>query len=158
LLARRNSDRKTLLAGLTGWLLHPLDQLRRARAHRRREQAARRAERIQLGTADASDGRRPARFLVRLPHAQILFPSRIDRYILRRFLEVGLVVLGAAVTLYIVVDLTELARFVLENHIKADLVIEHYQYYSLQIIYTIAPIVVLLTTLITFGLLSRTSE
>jgi len=158
LLARRNSDRKTLLAGLTGWLLHPLDQLRRARAHRRREQAARRAERIQLGTADASDGRRPARFLVRLPHAQILFPSRIDRYILRRFTEVGLLVLGAAVTLYIIVDLTELARFVLENQIKAEVVIEHYQYYSLQIIYTIAPIVVLLTTLITFGLLSRTSE
>ena len=67
-------------------------------------------------------------------------------------------VLGAAIMLYIVVDLTELARFVLENQIKADLVIEHYQYFSLQIIYTIAPIVVLLTTLITFGLLSRTNE
>ena len=159
LLARRNADRRTLLAGLDAWLFHPLDQLRRARARRRQRLAARRAQKIDIGAApDEESAGRPRRFLVRLPHAQILFPSRLDRYILRRFLEVGLVVLGAAVTLYIVVDLTELARFVLENHIKAELVIEHYQYFSLQIIYTIAPIVVLLTTLITFGLLSRTSE
>ena len=147
LLARRNSDRRTLLAGLDAWLFHPFDQLRRARARRRQQQAARRAEKTGIGGAagdETAAGR--ARFLVRLPHAQILFPSRIDRYLLRRFLEVGLVVLGAAITLYIVVDLTELARFVLENQIKADLVIEHYQYFSLQIIYTIAPIVVLLTT------------
>ncbi|HEX2464158.1 MAG TPA: LptF/LptG family permease, partial [Thermoanaerobaculia bacterium] len=161
LLARRNSDRRTLLAGLDAWLFHPFDQLRRARARRRQQRAARRAEKIDIGAPgddNSARGSRSARFLLRLPHAQILFPSRFDRYILRRFLEVGLVVLGAAIMLYIVVDLTELARFVLENHIKGELVIEHYQYFSLQIIYTIAPIVVLLTTLITFGLLSRTSE
>ena len=159
LLARRNSDRRGVLAVMGGWLFHPWDQLRRARAQRRRDRAARRAD-AALESNDAAGGaaRAGARFLLRLPHARILFPDRIDRYILRRFTSVGLIVLAAAVTLYLVVDLTELARYVLENEIPAELVIEHYQYYSLQIVYTIAPIVVLLTTLITFGLLSRTSE
>ena len=45
LLARRNSDRQTLLAGFAGWILHPSDQFRRARARRRQEQKARRLPR-----------------------------------------------------------------------------------------------------------------
>jgi LPS export ABC transporter permease LptG/LPS export ABC transporter permease LptF len=157
LLARRNSDRGGVLSSIGAWLFHPLDQLRRTRTRRRRERAARRAEEAMAGEG-AVESERKAKFLLRLPHAQLLFPGRLDRYILKRFTGVGLVVLFAAVTLYLIVDLTELARFVLENDIPADVVVEHYQYYSLQIVYTIAPIVVLLTTLITFGLLSRTSE
>jgi LPS export ABC transporter permease LptG/LPS export ABC transporter permease LptF len=157
LLARRNSDRGGVLSWISAWVFHPIGQLRRARAHRRLQRAQRRAE-VSPGVVDIDRERRPARFLLRLPHAQLLFPGRLDRYILRRFTAIGLIVLGAALTLYLIVDLTELARYVLENEIPAELVIEHYQYYSLQIVYTIAPIVVLLTTLITFGLLSRTSE
>ncbi|HVR28171.1 MAG TPA: LptF/LptG family permease [Thermoanaerobaculia bacterium] len=157
LLVRRNSDRRGVLATIGAWLFHPLDQLRRARARGRAERALRRAGAVTEGAA-AANGRSQARFLLRLPHTQILFPDRIDRYVLRRFTSVGLIVLGAAVTLYLIVDLTELTRYVLENEIPAELVVEHYQYYSLQIVYTIAPIVVLLTTLITFGLLSRSSE
>jgi LPS export ABC transporter permease LptG len=158
LLGRRNSDRRGVLPGLVGWLLHPLDRLRRANARRRHELAARRAAAMDGDEPDDSAARARPRFLVRLPHAQVIFPGRLDRYILRRFAAVGIIVLGAALMLYLVVDLTELARYVLENQIPAQIVIDHYQYFSLQIIYTIAPIVVLLTTLITFGLLSRTNE
>ena len=74
------------------------------------------------------------------------------------FFKVGLLVLAACLTIYIIADVTELARAIFENDVPASVVIEHYQYFSLQIIYTIAPIVVLLTTLITFGILTRFNE
>lgn len=152
LLARKNSDKSLFLARGDLWLRQHLwlylDRLRPSQRAAKKQGAA---QSRTLTTAGAP-------FLIHLPHFNLRFPSRFDRYLLRVFIKVGLLVLAGALMLYIVVDLSEMARFVMENDIPASMVIEHYQYHSLQIFYLVAPIVVLLTTLISFGLLSRTNE
>jgi LPS export ABC transporter permease LptG/LPS export ABC transporter permease LptF len=161
LLARKNSDKSLLLARVDLWFrVHLWSHLDRLRAFVVARQAARAARRSGSGpTAPAAQAVPPnTRFLFRVPHIRLRFPGRIDRYVLRIFGTVAMLVVIATLTIYIIVDLTELARFVLENDVNMPVVIRHYQYFSLQILYTIAPVAVLLTTLVTFGLLTRTSE
>ncbi len=82
----------------------------------------------------------------------------MDRYILRILVRVTCLVAATCITLYVIIDFAGLIKEILENDIGPLMVLEYYIYYSLQILYAIAPMAVLLTTLITFGLLSRASE
>lgn len=166
LLTRKNADKSLLLTRLDVWLRvnlwSHLEELGRRRDARRAARRARAAS--ERGAPQGADVRGAAaappgaRFYFRLPHFTLRFPGRLDRYVLRTFAVVAMLVLSAMLTIYIVVDLTALARFVIENNIAFPLVVRHYQYFALQIVYDIAPVVMLLTTLVTFGLLTRTSE
>jgi LPS export ABC transporter permease LptG len=113
--------------------------------------------------APKGDGaRRPvateARVVVRLPRLRLRFPNLIDRYVLRIFGYVLALVFASGVALLIITDLTEMIDEILTHHPAASIVFKYYKYLSLQLAYEIAPIVVLVTTLVTFSLLSRTNE
>ncbi|MEM9407789.1 MAG: LPS export ABC transporter permease LptF [Acidobacteriota bacterium] len=155
LLARKNADKSLMIASLDRWIREKLWRRLRAfglvRERRQRERKARRVER-QVTMRSRSN------FVLRLERPSLVFPNTFDRYILRLFARVFLVVLGAGISVYIIANFADLVDDVLENDIPVSTVIDYYQYMSLQIFYQIAPIVVLLTTLIAFGILSRNNE
>ncbi len=98
------------------------------------------------------------RFVVRLPRLRIRFPNLIDRYVLRTFgLVMGLVLLSG-VGLLMIADFTENVDDILAHKPALSVLITYYKFQTLQMSYDIAPVAVLITTLVTFSLLSRTHE
>jgi LPS export ABC transporter permease LptG/LPS export ABC transporter permease LptF len=161
LLARRNRDKSLLLTRVDRWIRRHLwarlrvhrrvRTLRRLRRRRRRQEATM-VRRAQFGHAE------PSRLVLRLPRPRLVFPNLFDRYVIGLFVRVFLVVVVAGTSIYIIANLTELVDDIMRNDVPSSVVVDYYKYMSLQIFYTIAPVVVLLTTLVTFALLSRSNE
>ncbi len=170
LLMRRNRDKGLLMSSLDRWLRRDvwsrLLALKRLGGARRRgrpaQQATAPAPPPSPATSAAAAPRRRAKarrgLVFRLPRPRLVFPNLLDRYVARQFGWVLVLVLLSGVSLYVIADLSETIDEILKNKVPRDMVLDYYKYMSLQIFYDIAPIVVLVTTLITFSLLSRTSE
>ncbi len=153
LLGRRNRDKSLLLTKIDRWVRRDLwarvQFLQRRRRQRRADRRARMRDRLQP---------RKAHVVIRLPRFQVLFPNIMDRYVLRVFSGVFFLVLLSGVSLYVLADLTGKADEIFKNRVSHSVVLAYYGYSSLQIFYEIAPVLVLVTTLITFSLLSKSNE
>ena len=156
LLLRRNRDKSLLLTRIDRWIredvwsgLLRLNRLRRAKAreHRQRREAAKRPR-----------SKAAPRVVLLLPRPRLVFPNLLDRYVVRLFSWIFLLVVLSGVSLFIIFDLSENVDEILKNKVGTGLVLNYYKYLSLQMFYDIAPIVVLVTTLMTFSLLARTNE
>jgi len=149
LLARRNRDKSLLLTRVDRWVREDLWGgllfLKRVRRERRHERPAMRQP--------AGHG-----LVLRLPRPRLLFPNIMDRYVVRTFLFIFLLVVLSGILLFILADLSGNADQIIKNKIPAGVVLDLYKYKSLEIFYEIAPVIVLVTTLLTFSLLSRTNE
>lgn len=160
LLLRRNRDKSLLVSRLDQWVREHLwawvSSLRHRLQARRRERRARRTARRE--SAAGGRGGRGADVVLRLPRPRLVFPNLLDRYVIRRFGFVFLLVLASGLSIYVIADLSETIEDVIKNRVPQEVVLEYYQYLVLQIFYDIAPILVLVTTLITFSLLSRSNE
>ena len=155
LLIRRNRDKSLLLSRVDRWIRKDVwgGFLVIARWYKRRDQAVKEKRR------SVQRARRAKSTLVlRLPRFNVRFSSLLDRYIVRRFLGVFALVLTSVVTLYIVGDLGENLDQMIKNQVPRGVVLDYYKYLSLQILYDVSPIVVLVTTLLTFSILSRSNE
>ncbi|MCP4655110.1 MAG: YjgP/YjgQ family permease [bacterium] len=86
------------------------------------------------------------------------FPNAMDRYILRTFLRVLVLASFSGIIVYLVADLTGYVDDILNNQVPFPVLFNYYLFKSAAILYEIAPILVLMSTLIGFGLLSRTNE
>ena len=154
LLVRRNRDKSLMLSRVDRWirkdmwagLLKIADWLR-ARKRKRAEAAL-----------SSGIRRRRGAIVVRLPRLRWRIFSLVDLYVVRRFAYVFLMVLSSVLILYIVADLGENADDILKNKVPRNVVLNYYKYLSLQILYDVSPIAVLVTTLLTFSVLSRDSE
>ena len=153
LLIRRNSDKSLLLSRVDRWIREDLWAGLRAIGRwiqgRKQASSARASNRPQ---------RAQRRVVLRLPRLSFRFASLIDRYIIGRFFWIFLMVLASGLVLYIIADLGENIDDILKNKVSHTVVVSYYKYLSLQILYDIAPIVVLVSTLLTFSLLSRSNE
>jgi LPS export ABC transporter permease LptF/LPS export ABC transporter permease LptG len=153
LLVRRNQDKSLLVASFDRWLRlvasgHLVEVRRRRQKRRRiREEARRRA--VRQRTPDV---------VLRIPRFSLRFPNLIDRYIARIFAQVFATVAVSGAALSIITDFTENLDDFLKTKPPMSLLGEYYAFLSLQILFDIAPILVLVTTLVTFALLSRTNE
>nr|MDP9121684.1 LPS export ABC transporter permease LptF [Acidobacteriota bacterium] len=156
LLTRRNRD-KSLLGTFDRWIRQDLWggvlRLRGLSEEKHRERREHRAMRARKAQADVR-----SRLVLRLPRPRILFPNLLDRYILGAFSRVFVLVLVSGITLFVIFDVSALIDDILKNKIPGAIVLRYYKYLSLQIFYEISPIVILVTTLITFSLLARTNE
>ena len=171
LLGARNRDRSLLPRRLQRYLGAQWAGLKRRRASRSRARAAAAAAgrssdpvtavpepgtRMARGVAGRALPKR--RVVLRLPRLRLRFPNILDRYVLRRLAGVLGLVWISAIAISSIADLTGNIDDILKNQPPAQMVIQYYKYQSLQIAYDIAPIAVLIATLITFSLLTRTSE
>lgn len=154
LLVRRNSDKSIMWGGLDQWLrkrswLNPKNW--RGGASGTTEQLAE--------TAPASPSASVSTHVVlRLPRLRLRFPNILDRYVIRLFSSVFALVILSGLSVYIVADMADRMDDILKNDVGFGVVLTYYKYLTLQIVFEIAPIAVLVTTLIVFGILSKSNE
>ncbi|MFP5286868.1 MAG: LPS export ABC transporter permease LptF [Thermoanaerobaculia bacterium] len=159
LLVRRNKDKSLLLSRIDRWVRQDVWRgllfLKKRRQERKEE---RRGD--QGPPAGQVERRRKARpeLVLLLPRPRLAFPNLLDRYVVRLFSMVFLLVVLSGVSLFVIFDLSETIDEILKNKVSSTLVLNYYKYQSLQMFYDIAPVVVLVTTLMTFSLLARTNE
>ena len=155
LLFRRNRDKSLLLSKVDRWVREDLWsgirvlQVRRKALRRQRKQ--KRLQRRSVRTTGPD-------LVLRLPRLRLVFPNIMDRYVIRVFSFVFVMVMVSAMAIYVIADFSDLVDEIIKNHIPTTLVLDYYKYLVLQIFYDLAPILVLVATLITFSLLSRSNE
>ena len=93
-----------------------------------------------------------------LSRLDITFPNTIDRYVLREFLKVMLLVLMSVIALFVVIDYTGRSADIRVNHIPIHTVFAYYRFLIFQILNWTLPISILVATLVTFGMLSKNNE
>lgn len=164
LVARKNRDKSLMLQNVDRWIQESfwgrwleLKEKRetKVKARKERQRQIAEARRSRLGR---TTGGRATQLVLRLPEMRLRFPNTIDRYVLANFMRVLTVAMFSGLTVYLVSDLTENVEDILQNEVSRQVVFDYYKYKSFSILYEIAPIIVLVTTLTTFGLLSRTNE
>jgi LPS export ABC transporter permease LptG/LPS export ABC transporter permease LptF len=87
-----------------------------------------------------------------------LFPRILDEYVIREFINVFFLVLAGFVLLMLVFTFFELVGDILRNHISLAVVGEYLVNLTPNMLYSIAPLAVLIAVLVTFGVLNRNSE
>jgi LPS export ABC transporter permease LptG/LPS export ABC transporter permease LptF len=93
-----------------------------------------------------------------LSHFDIAFPNILDRYVLREFLKILALVLISTAALIVIIDYTEITNDLRENHIPFSVALAYYSFFLFQVINWTLPISVLVSTLVTFGMLSKNNE
>lgn len=93
-----------------------------------------------------------------LNRLDITFPNILDRYVLREFLKVLLLVLVSVISLFVIVEYTEIARDIRENDIGVGLVLRYFRFQIFTVLNWTLPISVLVATLVTFGILAKNNE
>lgn len=93
-----------------------------------------------------------------LRRLDVTFPNIVDRYILREFVKILVLVLISVAVLAVVIDYTQISGDVQENKIAFHTVFAYYRFYLFQIVNWTLPISVLVSTLITFGIFSKNNE
>ncbi len=87
-----------------------------------------------------------------------MFPRILDQYVLREFLSMFVPGLAGFVLLMLVFTFFELIGDMLRNHVALTTVGRYLVNLTPNMIYTIAPLAVLIAVLVTFGVLNRNSE
>ncbi len=152
MLARRNRDKNLLLLPIDRWVRQFRWSGRKAADADQADESEIESERTRRQLPAQTD------VVLRLPHFRFGFPSLLDRYVVKMFTSTFLLVLLSGVSIYVVADLTQQMDDILKNKVSASVVFDYYKYLSLQLGYEIAPVAVLVTILVVFGLLSKTNE
>jgi LPS export ABC transporter permease LptF/LPS export ABC transporter permease LptG len=118
---------------------HPANGVAQERRHRRRDNAFERAStRRRLLSAS--------------------FPTLLDDYVLRDFFIYLGMILSAFLVLLLVFTLFELLSDILRNQTPFIVVVEYLLNVTPYLLYSVAPLIMLLAVLITFGLMNRSNE
>jgi LPS export ABC transporter permease LptG/LPS export ABC transporter permease LptF len=86
------------------------------------------------------------------------FPRILDEYVVREFLNTFLLVLAGFVLLMLVFTFFDLVGDIIRNHVPLATVGAYLVNLTPDMLYQIAPLAVLIATLVTFGVLNRNSE
>ena len=86
------------------------------------------------------------------------FPTLIDDYVLRDFFVYLGLILSSFLVLVLVFTLFELLGDIMRNKVPAMVVAEYLLNVTPYLLYNVAPLVMLLTVLVTFGLMQRSNE
>jgi len=105
----------------------------------------------------ARDARRGV-VVLRIPRWTVHLPSLLDRHIARAYIGHFLMVLVAFWSIFVLVNFMDLFDDVQRNRIKGIVVLHYYAFYSGNILHLMAPVAVLVSVLVTFGVMSRHNE
>ena len=93
-----------------------------------------------------------------LNQLDITFPNILDRYVLREFLKVLALVLLSVAALSMIIDFTDKAKDAREHGVAASTLLTYYRLYVFTVLNWTVPISILVSTLVTFALLSKNNE
>lgn len=171
LLIRRNRDRSSWLfeaigsgfAVLAGSVARLVIERQERRQEARRHAAEARlaaaaAATSPPGAADEPHPASPQRLLLRLERPRLRFPKLLDRYVLRLFGGVFVLVGFSLIAIFVIADLSENTADILRHNVPRSVVLAYYQLLTIPVIYEFAPIMVLVTTLVTFSIMARRNE
>ncbi len=82
----------------------------------------------------------------------------LDRYVSKEFLKIFALMMASFTLLYLIIDFFGRIRMFLSNHATAYQIASYFTYMIPQIISYTLPVAVLLATLLTFGMFSRSHE
>ncbi len=151
LLTRRNRDKSLLLSNMDRWIQETVwSRLLHFQTQREERKKSRR---IASGTR-----RQGPKVILRIPEIRLRFPNSVDRYVLSTFFRVLTISFISGVAVYLAFDLADNFENILDSEAPFSVIADYYKLKIFSIVYQIAPIMVLVTTLISFGLLSRTNE
>ncbi len=106
-----------------------------------------------------SGARRGRRVIVlRIPRLQLPIPGLLDRYIARTYLERYALVMTTFLALFVLVEFMDLFDDVQQNHVKGAVVLHYYLFHMPYLVHLITPVAVLVTVLVTFGVMARNNE
>lgn len=86
------------------------------------------------------------------------FPTLLDDYVLRDFFVYLALILSTFLVLVLVFTLFELLSDIMRNQVPASVVAEYLLNVTPYLLYNVAPLVMLLAVLVTFGLMQRSNE
>jgi LPS export ABC transporter permease LptG len=93
-----------------------------------------------------------------LNQLDITFPNIIDRYVLREFLKVLAMVLLSVAILSMIIDFSDKAKDAREHGVAASILLTYYRFYVFTVLNWTVPISILVSTLVTFALMSKNNE
>ena len=96
--------------------------------------------------------------VVRIPHLRVPAPSILDRYVARLYLRVVGLSFLALLGLFYIATFIDKSDKMFKGQASAGMILELLAYQTPQFVYYVIPIAGLLSVLVTFGLLARTSE
>jgi LPS export ABC transporter permease LptG/LPS export ABC transporter permease LptF len=112
----------------------------------------------EAGLRSTSTARKRVVLVIKLPHFKVPSPGLLDRYVTLIYLRiVGLAFLGLLGLFYISTILDKSEK-VFKGDASVGLLVTFLVYSTPQFIYHVIPLAVLLSVLVTFGLLARSSE
>lgn len=84
--------------------------------------------------------------------------SILSRYVLKEYLKVLMITLGALVLIFLTIEFLEKIRKFSEKNAELIWVLEYFLYKSPRLVFDVLPLAVLLSTLLTLGGLSKNNE
>ncbi len=96
--------------------------------------------------------------VLRVPRVFVKFPNILDRYILRRFGFIFMLTFSSLVALFMIITFFELMDDAIANHKPFYLILKYIWFDLPQMLFYMQPVGLLVATLVTFGLLTKTSE
>jgi LPS export ABC transporter permease LptG/LPS export ABC transporter permease LptF len=123
-----------------------------------------RSLRLKPGSAMAQNRAHLGKLLERIRPPRVrsasrsVFPRILDAYVIREFLSTFVLILTGFVMMMLVFTFFELVGDIIRNHIPLITVGQYLVNLTPSMLYTIAPLAVLIAVLVTFGVLNRNSE
>jgi LPS export ABC transporter permease LptG/LPS export ABC transporter permease LptF len=96
--------------------------------------------------------------VLRVPRVGLGIPGLLDRYIAREYLGYFMLVLTSFLAIFVLVEFMDLMDDIDQHDIQARTIFRYYLFHTPFIVHLIAPVAVLVTTLVTFGVMSRRNE
>lgn len=116
------------------------------------------ARRTQVVTTPAAGRRRRVVLVIRIPHLRAPMPGLIDRYISRLYLRVAGLSFLSLLGLFYISTFIDRSDKVFKNQASVATIGQLLVWMTPQFVYYVIPIAALLSVLVTYGMLSRTSE
>ncbi len=95
---------------------------------------------------------------VRIPRVSLRFPTLLDRYVIRRYLGFMALIMAGFVSIFVLAEFMDLFDDIQHNNVKGKVVFHYYAFHIFKVLFTVSPVAVLVTVLVTLGVLSRRNE
>jgi LPS export ABC transporter permease LptG/LPS export ABC transporter permease LptF len=109
-------------------------------------------------TAPRASSRDGVLIVVRIPRFRWMTPSILDRYISRIYLRAAAISFGALLGIFYISTVIDRSERLFKGQATGAMLMQLLAYLTPQYIYYVIPLAALLSVLVTFGVLSRTSE
>ena len=121
---------------------------------KQREQSAAAADAARIHSA----GRRSVVVVLRIPHFRWTFPSILDRYVSAIYLRAGALSFVALLGIFYISNFIDRSDKLFKGQASTAMMVRLLGLMTPQFVYYVIPLAALLSVLVTFGVLSRTSE